>query len=342
MMTNSIELLSEGLSNVKVQRRRDIEARRRERLLDDKLRSIGIDKEFLDKQVAEKMARKKAEKEQQDAYDTTLLDNIKQASTLHPQHLNVKHDTKKAIVDSRHQHQQPGNGKELDPEAQMMMLPGLLGEDPDSKRRAQRQREQLRRWLEQQQEEKAAEKHRQKMEELQDDRRRVDMDTEALQLQNKEMGRRKAAAVVTKEWNLNTMTKTEERRRQERHQDDIQQQGQHRGMMGAPGLYPNSDRKPPPESLMQIVQFHKYQIEEKTRAELEKKREELRHDGVRLDSARTAVLLHRQQARRRKQLRRHVDTTNKHLAATQEHRKEDIGRGHIDERFFSQFNTSCR
>ncbi|XP_077423384.1 RIB43A-like with coiled-coils protein 2 [Vanacampus margaritifer] len=266
---------------------------------------------------------------------------MKRASLLHPQQLKVKHDTEKVVVDYRHQ-QAGKRPKELDPEAQVMMLPGLLGEDPDSRGRAHRQREQLRRWLVQQQEEKAAEKHRDKMEKLQDDRKRVDMDAEALQLQDKELDRRKAAAVATKEWNLNAMTETEERRHHERHQDAAQQQGQHTGTMGAPGLYPSSDRKPPPESSARIIQFHKHQIEEKMRAELEKKNEEMRHHGVRQDSARTAVLLDRQQARRRKQLRRHVDTANKHLAASQEHRKEDIGRGHIDERFFSQFNTSCR
>ncbi|XP_049578472.1 RIB43A-like with coiled-coils protein 2 [Syngnathus scovelli] len=342
MMMSNTELLLEGLSNVKVQRRRDIEARRRARLLDDKLRCIGVDKEFLDKQVAEKIARKKAEKEEQDAYDAAMMEDINQASLLHTQQLKVKHDTEKAIADFCRQYQQPRDGQELGPEAQMMMLPGLLGEDPDSRPRTQRQREQLQRWLIQQQEEKSAEKHRQKMEKLQDDRSRVEMDNEALQLQNKELERRKAVAAATKEWNMNTMTKAEERRRQERKQEDIQQHGLHTGMMGAPGLHLNSDRKPPPESVMQISQIHKHQIEEKSRAELAKKREEMQHDGIRLNSARTAVLLERQQARYRKQLRQHVDGTNKQLAALQEYRKEDLGRGHIDERFFSQFNTSSR
>ncbi|XP_051916312.1 RIB43A-like with coiled-coils protein 2 [Hippocampus zosterae] len=340
MMMNNFEFLSEGLSNVKVQRRRDAEARRRERLFDDKLRSIGVDKEFLDKQVAEKMARKKAEKEEQGAHDAAMLDNIEHASLLHTQQLKVKHDMEKAIVDYRRQYQQPHGGKELDAKAQMMMLPGLLGEDPDSRRRAQRQREQLQRWLIQQQDEKGAEKHRQKMEKLQDDRRRIDMDNEALQRLNKEQERRKTAAIATQEWNRNTMIKTKERHLQERNQD-IQQIDRHTGVMGAPGLNPSIDRKPPPDSSTQISQFYKHQIEEKMRAELEKKREEMRHDGIRLDSARTAVLLERQRARHRKQLRRHVDTSNKELAAAQ-HRKEDIGRGHIDERYFSQFNTSSR
>ncbi|XP_061677853.1 RIB43A-like with coiled-coils protein 2 [Syngnathoides biaculeatus] len=349
MMMNEFELLSEGLSNVKLQqRRRGVEAQRRARLLDDKMRTIGVDKEFLDKQVAEKITRKRAEKEEQDAYDAATLDNLKRDSERRYQQLKVKREMEKAIVDYRHWHQKPGGKQEFDPEGsrggkmQMMMLPGLPGEDLDSRTRVQRQREQLRDWLIQQQEDQAAEKHRQKMEKQRDDQSRVDMDNEALQLQRKELDRRKAETVATQEWNLNTMTKAEERRRQERTQKDIWQQGLHAGTMGAPGFCPSSDRKPPPESLMQITQFHKHQIEEKTRAELEEKREEMRHSTSRLDRARTAVLLERQQARRRKQLRRHMDTTNKDLATSQAQRKDDIERGHIDESFFAQFNTSSR
>lgn len=35
------------------------------------------------------------------------------------------------------------------------------------------------------------------------------------------------------------------------------------GMVGVLGLCPSSDRRAPPESLQQVIQFQKYQIEEK-------------------------------------------------------------------------------
>ena len=50
------------------------------------------------------------------------------------------------------------------------------------------------------------------------------------------------------------------------------------------------------------------------RMEFEKKQEEEQHDSFRVDSARTAVLLERQQARLNKQLRRQLDSTNIKLA----------------------------
>lgn len=52
------------------------------------------------------------------------------------------------------------------------------------------------------------------------------------------------------------------------------------------------------------------------RKELEKKQEEERHDRVRLNSARTTLLIERQRARMNRQLRRDLDSANAQLAET--------------------------
>lgn len=80
----------------------------------------------------------------------------------------------KAIVSYRHQYQQPWAQREYDlndphhcrktGQGVQMMPPGLVGEDPNSKDRLQRQQEQLREWLLQQQSERAAERHQLKLE----------------------------------------------------------------------------------------------------------------------------------------------------------------------------------
>ncbi|XP_077453311.1 RIB43A-like with coiled-coils protein 2 [Stigmatopora argus] len=332
MMMNKIELLSD----VKVQFRRDNEERRRARLFDDKLRSIGIDKEFLDKQVAEKIAKKQAEKEEQKACNAATMETF----LLPNQQVKDKDPSQKAIVDFGLHCPQPNSVPRC--QGHLTMLPGLHGEDPDREGRVQRQKEQLRGWLIQQRDEQAAEKHRKEMEKQQDDRNRVLMDNEAVSLHNKDLERRKAAAVVTKEWNINTMTNREERDCQVCNEEATQEQGPHLSCMGAPGLCPSIDRKPPPESLTQIRVFQKHQTEEKMMAELRMQGEESRHDGIRLNSARMAELLERKQARNRKHFRRHLDIVNKQLAQTQQNRKEELRHGHIEESFFSQFNTSCR
>uniref|UniRef100_A0A8D0CV50 RIB43A domain with coiled-coils 2 n=1 Tax=Sander lucioperca TaxID=283035 RepID=A0A8D0CV50_SANLU len=172
------------------------------------------------------------------------------------------------------------------------MPPGLLGEDPDSESRRQRQREQLREWLIQQQSELAAERHQRKIEEQRYDQSRVDMDNKALQLQSTEMERRKAATLATKE-----------------------------------KLFTDG---------RSVLSVHLQRVEQ------ERKREEEQNDRVRLDSARTALLIERQQARLNKQLRRHLDSTNVKLAEIHKQQKPDIERGCIDDSFFSKFNTCSR
>lgn len=66
---------------------------------------------------------------------------------------------------------------------------------------------------------------------------------------------------------------------------------------------------------------------------MEKKQEEEHHDRVRVDSARTALLIERQQARLNKQLRRHLDSANVQLAQKQKEQSVALGELNV----FSQF-----
>ncbi|XP_071361559.1 RIB43A-like with coiled-coils protein 2 [Trachinotus anak] len=343
-----------------VQRRRDRETERQERIVNDKVRAVGVDKEALDMQVTEKKKREEAEREKLNAWDADMQHNSKVACILHSREVKKKRAMEKAIVNYRHQNQQPWSQREYDlnepdrcrepdKEVAQMMPPGLVGEDPESKNRLQRQREQLREWLIQQQSERAAERHQQKLEKQRYDQSRVEMDNKALQLQSLEMERRKAEAIATKEYNL---AKTEEKHRQEHNRADNMNQLQGQltsadvnptlGVVGSSSLFPSNDRRASLESLQEVIQFQKYQIEERKRIELEKKQEEKLHDHVRLASARTAMLIERQQAKLNKQLRRHMDSTNMKLSEKRKQQKPDIERGCIDDSFFSKFNTSSR
>ncbi|CAK6960181.1 RIB43A-like with coiled-coils protein 2 [Scomber scombrus] len=362
----NVELLADRTARATLERRRNKETERQQRVFNAKVRTIGVDKEALDMQVKDQKKQEDAAKEKQSAYDADMLQNCKVAGLLHSQQEKEKRAMEKDIVNYRNQYQQPwcqreydlndpDRCKKTDQSDAQMMLPGLVGEDPDSRSRQQRQKEQFRGWLIQQQTERAVETHEQRLEKQRYDQSRVDMDNTALQLQNMEMERRKAAAFATKECNL---AMTEEKRRKEQEcKDEYYQaatmnhlQGQligvdaepSLGMVGAPGLCPCSDSRAPAESLPQIIQFQKHQIEEKKRTELEKRKEEELLDRVRLDSARTALLIERRQARLNKQLRRHQDNTNIRLAESQRQQKPDIERGCIDDSFFDQFNTTSR
>ncbi|KAM9351932.1 RIB43A-like with coiled-coils protein 2 [Symphorus nematophorus] len=342
------ELLSDRIARASLQRRRDRETERQERIFNDKLRTIGVDKEALDMQVKEKKKQEEAAKEEQNAYDAAMLQNSKLACLLHHRQVKQKHEMERAVVNYCHQDQQPRSQQDNDlnhpdhcekvePEDGQMIFSGLVGEDPDSKSRWQRQKEQLREWLIQQQNERAAERRQQKLEEQRYEQSRVEMDNKALQLQSCEMERRKAAAIATKEYNLAKI----EQKRQQGQLSGIDDEPT-LGMVGVPSLCPSSNRRAPPESLQQIIQFQKCQIEEKRRMEFEKRQEEEQHDRIRVDSARTAMLMERRQTKLNKELRRQLDSTNVKLAQTHKEQKPDIERGRIDSSFFSQFNICSR
>uniref|UniRef100_A0A3B4ZKR6 RIB43A-like with coiled-coils protein 2 n=1 Tax=Stegastes partitus TaxID=144197 RepID=A0A3B4ZKR6_9TELE len=214
----NVELVSDRLARTTLERRRHKESERRERIFNDTVRTMGVDKEALDLQVTEKKKQEAAAKKEQDAYDAEMLHSRKAANILQNQQVKEKRALEKAVVTFRRQNQQPRSQREFDlndpdlcrktdqGDAQMI-LPGLVGEDPESKSRLQRQREQLRGWLVQQQAEQAKNN---------------------LQRQLTEADAECTPSVV-----------------------------------GVPGLCPSSDRRAPPESLQQINQFQKHQIEEK-------------------------------------------------------------------------------
>ncbi|XP_069019697.1 RIB43A-like with coiled-coils protein 2 isoform X1 [Embiotoca jacksoni] len=344
----NVDLPSDRVAKASVEKRRNTETERRGRIFNDKLRTIGVDKEALDAQVNEKKQQEDAAKKEQNAYDADTLHNSKVAGVLQSRQAKEKRALEKAIDAYRHRHQQPrpkygpndpgGCGKA---DAQMMLSGRLAGEDAASESRLRRQREQLREWLVQQQADRAAERHQEKLEEQHYDRCRAEMDDKMEQLQRLQVERRKAADIATKDYNL---AKIEEKR--ERDDEVNHPRGQPTGedadpdTVGLPGLCPSKNRRAPPESLQQIIQFRKHQIEEKERIEFEKKQEEELCNRVRLDMVRAAVLRERQQARLNKQTRRQLDSSNVQLAET--HKQKPDQRGCFDESFFSQFNTCSR
>uniref|UniRef100_A0A3B4GUM2 RIB43A-like with coiled-coils protein 2 n=1 Tax=Pundamilia nyererei TaxID=303518 RepID=A0A3B4GUM2_9CICH len=335
------ELLSERLARASLEKRRNIETERKERIFNDKLRTIGVDKEALDEQVREKREQVEAAKKEQNAYDADMLRYGKVACIVDSRQMKEKRALEKAVVAYRQQYQHPEDQREYDlndpsrikkveqSDAQMMP-PGLVGEDPESKIRQQNQREQLREWLTQQQTEQAS---LLKFLEQRYDQSRVEMDNRAVQLQSLEIERRKAAAITTKDFNRSM---AEEKRCQDKEINGRQSQFQGTpSTVAVPGLSPSSDRRTAPESLQQIIQIQKHQMEEKRRKELEKKHEEEWHDRVRLNSARTTLLIERQQARMNRQLRRDLDSANAQLAETHKQHVHCLA-------VFNNFNTCSR
>uniref|UniRef100_A0A8C6SH29 RIB43A domain with coiled-coils 2 n=1 Tax=Neogobius melanostomus TaxID=47308 RepID=A0A8C6SH29_9GOBI len=247
-------------------------------------------------------------------------------------------ETAQDIVRFRQQYQQPPDQREFDlndseryknmsPEEAQMMIPGLAGEDPNSKDRQQRQREQLRDWLIQQQAERDGERHRQKMEGTTKPFYGQYFNNTALELQNLEMENRKATVIATKDYNL-AMVRYKKQQRQE-----FSKTTEVLDFMDDPVTKDNS-----PQSIVDIERRETLKLKEFQKAQIEEKErnEEHYYDRIRIDSARAATLIERQQAKLNKQMRKHLDSTNLMLAET----RRQLGA--VSESFFSQFNTCSR
>ncbi|XP_061626071.1 RIB43A-like with coiled-coils protein 2 [Phyllopteryx taeniolatus] len=323
-----------------IERRRNNERERKERIFNDKLRTIGIDKEGLDKQLDDKKKGKDAERLEQDTFEAQFLHNSKQAYLLQNKEEKERRAKEKTSLLEQYER---ARQEELDRDdseevVEHMMPPGMAGEDPDSESRICRQKEQLREWLLQQQTEQAVEKERQNMEKLDNEKFRVHMDNVALQLENTEMEMRKQNAVKMNEFN---QAMAEERQRQERELKDDPREIQP-SQVGVPGIFHSYDRRPRPESYQQMKKFWNLQVEEKMMTKLEGIREKQQYARWCSNTARTALIIQRQQERQKKELRQELDHNNSTTAEFDRRNRPDIKRGRIDESFFAMFNTCSR
>ncbi|XP_014909133.1 RIB43A-like with coiled-coils protein 2 [Poecilia latipinna] len=338
-----VELPRERKARESAERRRNYEAERRGRIFNDKFRTIGVDKEALDLQVIEKLRRKAALKNQEDAHNADVKQYNRAACLLQRRQEAADRSAHQARAVFWHQNQNPESRREFDlndPDAlkkteSQMVLPGLLGEDPESGIRQQRQQEQLRDWLLQQRNELQQKRLQKKIDALLDDQHRQEMDRRAMELHNLEMAKRKADLIDDANYNAAKLVEKTNREREQR--EDVAL-----GALSIPALYPGANRKDPAETQQQVTQFQLQQVLEKKRLERERNQREEEQDRLLLDSARSALLLERLQEKQNKQLRKHLDSVNAQLAQIRLQERPDLKRGRIDDSFFAQFNTCTR
>eukprot|EP01012_Entosiphon_sulcatum_P034823 TRINITY_DN4422_c0_g1_i1.p1 TRINITY_DN4422_c0_g1~~TRINITY_DN4422_c0_g1_i1.p1 ORF type:complete len:391 (+),score=115.46 TRINITY_DN4422_c0_g1_i1:129-1301(+) len=172
-------------SEAGIAKRRQLEEERRQRILDPKLRGIGIDVAALDEQVAEKKRIKEFYKQIDDNYNQQAVTLSKHVSYVHSE---IEKSRKQRDVEQNafRQTEQPKEtrrewdlndpkrlGKDLpprlgddDPRCGVASLQKFQGEDLQRQQRAAAQTQQRRRWAQQQ----VDERDRKKMEELEEAR----------------------------------------------------------------------------------------------------------------------------------------------------------------------------
>ncbi|CAL8355512.1 unnamed protein product [Lota lota] len=281
-----------------------------------------------------------------------MLHNDKAACILEGRKLKEVKLLEQALDDYRHCFQQPQHRREHDlnhPEPPgtaglQMMLPGLLGEDPGSGTRLRRQKEQLREWSQQQQQELGAARQQQQQADEHYNQSRISVESKALQLQEVEQATRKALAHAAKDFNLAKAAENREVHRQarERTEDNKHQANVLNRLQADREL--EAAQKTALQAVRQRIHFNLHQVEEKRRTQWEKQRGEQQEEQLRLDSARSAVLLERQQSRTHRMQRQELDRTNAQLAQAQRQQRKALEEclGGADDSYFTKFNSSSR
>ncbi|XP_043253277.1 RIB43A-like with coiled-coils protein 2 [Colletes gigas] len=147
-----------------IQRRRQIEEERKQRIFNPRFRKIGIDKEFLDKQVAEKKQQRELEQAKESEFDENLIRSSKLALHLEKQQEEERRQRNVEIENFRRHYQRTEDRRDYD-----LYDPNTLkkfeGEEGDSKERSKAKKEQMRWWIEKQKDERTmAERDRQEAE----------------------------------------------------------------------------------------------------------------------------------------------------------------------------------
>ncbi|KAJ3597182.1 hypothetical protein NHX12_003582 [Muraenolepis orangiensis] len=309
----NIEMVSDRIAAAHLGTHRNRELQRKERIFDAKVRTIGVDQIALQHQVKENKEKVESEKDSLNAFAADMVRNDKAACILESRKLKEGRILERTLDDYRHCYQQSRDCDLEDP--RHLQAPGgtagLQMTLPD-------------------------EHYNQS---------RINMDSKALQLQEAEQATKTALAHATKDYNLAKAAEDRGRHQQTRERTELdKRQADVLDHLQADGEL-EASQNTALQAVTQLNHFNLHQVEQKRRTQQDMQREEEQQERIRLDSARSALLLERQQRRADRTQRRELDLTNAQLAQAQRQQKKALEKkssGGFDDSYFSRFNTSSR
>ncbi|OCT88036.1 hypothetical protein XELAEV_18016665mg [Xenopus laevis] len=376
-----LDLPIDRLEASRLDKHRNAELQRQDRIFNSKARTIGVDKQALDAQIQEKKVHLEIENEKKEAYAAQMKQNDKIACLLDERMQQDVRNLNHAIDDFRLSFQKKEDRREFhlsDPEALKKELPPrvsdddprctvsgvqrLLGEDLNSNDRKQIQQEQLREWSLQQQEEWAQALEEQRLRDSNYDKMRVELDHKAVELQQLELKARRGVCAATKDFNRAQAEETTERKKLEKQQEEednsveisnliqgdllSEDPSQASSAFGPHRVVPDRWKGMSLSQLEEINNVQQQQIQERMRLREEERLREAELYRQRVQEARAMVLLERQQKRQEKELRKAQDHMNLQLAQAQKAQKiyleKEVFINTPTDQYFKQFNTSSR
>lgn len=365
---------SEGKKGVEAKEQAKLSAKtmrdqeRMKRILDPKVRKMGIDVQFIEQQRIEKQRRKELDALRDAYFDEERVKDDQYACFVERKRQQQRAQIAKDVENYRKNDQRKELQREWDlndPDAlkkdQIGRVFDFHGEDLGYEERKAAQARQLTSWLKQQEKEKmeknAADRAKEHL--WQEQQEQLNFVAESLDDERKRLRREKLRQL--KEFNLEQARAKRERDMMDRERDDMERQWEihnqvnsdllnerHENTVSAKDEHrykPDSFKGMSDEQKKKIMAIRERQIAEKQNEQLKKQEMEDAWAHEMLLNDRTAILLERQQNRLRSQLNKNLAATHKRQMQEQAHNAkalEELYAPKITEDFFQQFQKSDR
>lgn len=364
-----------------IERRRNMEEQRKSRIFNSKARTIGVDLQALEQQINDRKQQEDYEQKRANAFAADAVRNDKITQLLEKRQQTDEFELNRAMNEFRMLHQQPESRREFDlydpdylkkdkparvsdddPRCGISSLQKFDGEDLNSKARNKYQAEQLREWaLEQQRERDQAQKNQDTADRLYELKMR-ELDQRALDLQRAEEECRKAINLAQADYNQALAKERDEKERLHKQQqldDNMTEIANHvfgdvltenpavaQSAFGPHRVITDRWKGMSPSQLEDIRRQQDLQRKEKERLQQEKKLRDEEFDRQRVAQARAAMLLEREQERKREELNKRMADENRRLAQEQKAHKDyldkEVYTNPPTASYYMQFNTSTR
>ncbi|KAG7198610.1 hypothetical protein KM043_005971 [Ampulex compressa] len=364
-----------------IERRRRTEEERKRRIFNPRLRKIGIDKNFLDRQVEEKKQQRDSENAKECQLDEALIRSSNLAVVLEKQQEEERRRINEEVESFRRIYQRAEDRRDFDlydPEALKKSLPPRLedddprvglasaqkfeGEDCDLKDRLRLQKEQMRWWIEKQREERTmADKERRAAEKAYQEAV-TSRDRRAIELDRMERECRRRLNEATARFNRALKEDQDRRRRCEAVQDEEDKRAEIYNHVTGDFLseareQADSNRGPSKplasrykgmssEELKAFRDAQARQMEDIQKIKLEESRMNEEWDRLMSAHSRSACEYEKELERRKADINRKIAEENLQLAEQQKSRREYLNREVYKNKptaaFFEQFNKGTR
>ncbi|ESO95658.1 hypothetical protein LOTGIDRAFT_188374 [Lottia gigantea] len=364
-----------------IERRRKMEEERQSRIFNSKVRTIGIDNQAIEQQIADRKQQEEYERRREEAFAADAVRNDLIGLLLEKRQNEDMRELDRAEIEFRALHQHPSSRREFDlydpeglkkdkparvhdddPRCGISSLQKFEGEDLNNPARLKLQQEQKKNWLEQQKLEKELAERNQKAADRLYELKQKELDMRALDLQDAEENCRRAINMATSDYNkaLDNEQKEKDRlKRQQDEDDNATEIANHvfgdiltenpsvaQSAFGSHRVISDRWKGMSPEQIADIKKQQEIQRKEKERLEDEKRRKDEEWDKQRVANARAALLLEREAERKRQEINRQLADENRRLSQEQTAHKDflykEVYTNPPTAAYFMQWNKTSR